>query len=264
MAFRDRLYTATTAKALLSWRLGLGAAVAIVLVLLDLSPVAASLVGLVAYGLAVLLAMPKAERTASIDPFTLSEPWRHFVQGAQRARQALAQTVRGVAAGPLRDRLADIARRFDKAVEESWRIARRGDQIDQAVKRIDPVRLRSRLATLQAQAQARPADGSDTSADALAHPAGAMDEAVASVEGQLATAERLKALSARTADQLRLTQARLDELVARATEVTVGGEDTDTYASDVDDLVVELEALRQAVAETEAASGAAGPAAAGP
>jgi hypothetical protein len=37
--------------------------------------------------------------------------------------------------------------------------------------------------------------------------------------------------------------------------VSVGASDTEDYASDVDDLVDELEALRQAVAETEAASG---------
>ena len=76
------------------------------------------------------------------------------------------------------------------------------------------------------------------------------DAAVESVESQLASAERLKALSASTADRLRLTQARLDELVARAAEVSVGSTDTAIYEHDVDNLVIELEGLRQAVAET--------------
>ena len=70
------------------------------------------------------------------------------------------------------------------------------------------------------------------------------------MESQLASAERLKALSASTADRLRLTQARLDELVARAAEVSVGRTDGATYEHDVDNLVIELEGLRQAVAET--------------
>ena len=73
---------------------------------------------------------------------------------------------------------------------------------------------------------------------------------VESVERQLASADRLKQQSEQTAASLRLTQTRLDELVARAAEVRVGTFDTDTYARDVDDLVIQLEALHQAVAET--------------
>ena len=65
----------------------------------------------------------------------------------------------------------------------------------------------------------------------------------------MASAERLKTVSASTADHLRLTQARLDELVSRATEVSIGAKDDGQYASDVDDLVLELEAMRQAIQE---------------
>jgi len=173
-------------------------------------------------------------RHSSIDPFAISEPWRHFVQGTQRAKQSLRAAVTATADGPLKARLVDIAGRLEQAVEESWAIAKRGDDIDAAVNRIDPVRLRSQLSTLN-QGQSA---GGDRSA------------AVASVESQLASADRLKALSTSTADRLRLTQARLDELVARAAEVSVGTSDTDTYEHDVDNLVVELEGLRLAVAET--------------
>ena len=49
-----------------------------------------------------------------------------------------------------------------------------------------------------------------------------MDRRPRSIESQLASADRLKALSPSTADRLRLTQARIDELVARAAEVSVG------------------------------------------
>ena len=99
------------------------------------------------------------------------------------------------------------------------------------MKRIDPTRLRSRLRTLETQTGP------------------SRDEAIASVQSQLESADRLKALSAETVDRLRLSQARLDELVARAAEVSVGSGDTDTYADDVDELVLQLEGLRQAVAE---------------
>ena len=64
------------------------------------------------------------------------------------------------------------------------------------------------------------------------------------------TAELLMHQSDETAASLRRTQIQLDELVARAAEVQVGAADTDTYARDVDDLVIQLEALHQAVEET--------------
>ena len=66
----------------------------------------------------------------------------------------------------------------------------------------------------------------------------------------MASADRLKQLSASTADRLRLTQARLDELVSRSAEVSFGASDTDGFAHDVDDLVLEVEGLRLAVQET--------------
>ena len=139
------------------------------------------------------------------------------------------------APGPLRDRLQDIADRLDAGLREGWEVAKRGDQIDAAVRQLDPTRLRSRLDTLRGQAAAGPTDN--------------LAAAIASTEGQLASAERLKQRSAETADHLRLTQSRLDELVARAAEVSVGTSDTDRFAHDVDDLVLELEGLHQAVLE---------------
>ena len=39
----------------------------------------------------------------------------------------------------------------------------------------------------------------------------------------------------------------------RATEVSIGAGDTDAYEHDVEDLVIELESLRQAVEETRTA-----------
>ena len=233
MSFSDRLFTPQTARALLSWRILLAAAIGVVAALLGMQPGAAVGLGLAVYAATVLAAMPGDPSRSTIDPFSISEPWRRFVQSAQRSRTALRDTLRGAADGPLKDRLTDVAGRLDGAIEESWAIAKRGDEIDGAINRIDPVRLRSQLDTLRST-------GTGDSSDA----------AIESVESQLATADRLKALSASTADRLRLTQARLDELVARAAEVSVGRTDSTTYEHDVDNLVIELEGLRQAVAET--------------
>jgi hypothetical protein len=235
MGLRDRFFTARTAGAILSWRIVLGAAAGVVASLLGVAWPLAAVIGAAVYAGSVALAMPKRPARPQLDPFAVSEPWRQFVQGAQRSRRQLADTVRSAQAGPLRDRLQGIVGRLDQAIAESWQIARRGDEIDSAVRRLDPTRLRSRLDSLKAQADS-----------------GASEEvaaAIASVESQLATADRLKALSASTADKMRLSQSRLDELVARAAEVSIGSTDTADIASDVDDLVIELEGLRLAVQE---------------
>jgi len=236
MGVRDRFFTATTAKAILSWRILAGAAAGVVAGVLGVPWLGAVAIGVVVYVGAVALAAPRPAARAQLDPFALSEPWRQFVQGAQRSKRQLADTVRAARAGPLRDRLQGIVDRLDDAIVESWQIARRGDEIDSAVRALDPTRLRSRLETLRTQATSAPSDD--------------LAAAIASVESQVASADRLKQLSASTADRLRLTQARLDELVARSAEVSIGASDTDGFAHDVDDLVLEVEGLRLAVQET--------------
>jgi hypothetical protein len=227
VSFRDRFYTAKTAKAILSWRILLGIGVTAGSMLLGISPVIGIALGVVAYSASVAAALPRDTRVR-IDPFTVQEPWRQFVHGAQRSAVNLHQIVEGASAGPVQDRMASIVAKLDHGLDETWQIARRGHDIDQAVHRIDPTALRSKLVTLQKQGAT---------------------EAIASVEGQLESVDRLKAQSTKTANTLRLAQARLDELVARAAEVSVGAGDTDAYEHDVEDLVVELEGLRQAVQE---------------
>lgn len=227
MGFRDRFYTPQTAKAILSWRILLGIGVTAGLILVGIAPTFGITLGVVAYSASVAAAMPRDTRVR-IDPFTVQEPWRQFVQGAQRSAAKLHQIVEAASVGPVQGRLASIVAKLNHGLDETWQIARRGHDIDQAVHRIDPTALRSKLNTLQLQGAT---------------------EAIASVEGQLESVDRLKAQSTKTANTLRLAQTRLDELVARAAEVSVGAGDTDAYEHDVEDLVVELEGLRQAIQE---------------
>lgn len=236
VGFRDRFLTPTTAKAILSWRIGLGVGIAVVTAVLGLPIGLAVALGAGIYVGTVLAAMPKAPERPAIDPFVLSEPWRKLMQDAQGSGRKLRRTVDGMDEGALKDSLQSIARQLDHGLDEAWKIAKRGDEIDDIVRNLEPTRLRSRLATLQTQATAAP--GPETTA------------AIASVENQLATADRLGERSAETATTLRHTQIQLDELVARASEVRAGAADTASYAHDVDDLVVRLEALHQAVEET--------------
>ena len=232
MGFRDRFYTPKTAKAILGWPILLGIGVAVGSILLGLNPLLGIGAGALAYGLGVLKAMPRDKQTR-MDPFTVQEPWRQFVQGAQQSAVKLHETIDAATDGPVKDRIQGVQEKLEHGMDETWQIACRGHEIDQAVRRLDPTAPRSKLETLQSQ--------EDSS------------EAIASVEAQLESVNRLKEQSTRTANRLRLTQHRLDELVARATEVSIGAGDTDAYEHDVDDLVVELEGLRLAIEETRTA-----------
>jgi hypothetical protein len=236
MGFRDRFYTPSTAKAILSWRILAGVGIGVALSFTGLPIAAAIGIGVAFYAGSVAVAMPRAAKPPSIDPFVLSEPWRQLMQGAQASGRKLRETVRNTPPGPLQDTLQDITAQLGHGLGEAWEVAKRGDEIDDAVRRIDPTALRSKLATLTTRAEANPSPEADL--------------AVQSVERQLESADRLKVQSAETAASLRLTQTQLDELVARASEVRVGTFDSDTYAKDVDDLVIKLEALHQAVQET--------------
>ena len=239
MGLRDRFFTPRTAAAILSWRLAVGVGVAVAVAVAGVHVALAAVAGLAVYAGLVLAAMPRSPRRAAIDPFALSEPWRQLVQGAQSAQRKLRATVDAVADGPLKDRLRAIAEQLDHGLEEAWAIARRGDEIDDAVRALDPTALRSKLATLEQRAAASPSPEADA--------------AVESARRQLESADRLKQQSEQTAASLRLTQVQLDELVARASEVRIGAADTDRYALDVDQVVLQLEALRQAVEETRTA-----------
>lgn len=232
MGFRDRFYTPQTAKAILSWRIAVGIGVAAAAILLGLNPAGGVALGVAAYATMVGLAMPR-DRRVRIDPFTVQEPWRQFVQGAQGSAIKLQQTIETANDGPLKDRMQAVRDKLEYGLDETWQIARRGHEIDQAIHRLDPTGLKSQLDTLQDRPGAT--------------------EAIESLEAQLASVGRLREQSTRTANRLRLIQTRMDELVGRAAEVSIGAADTDAYEHDVEDLVVELDGLRLAVEETRTA-----------
>lgn len=216
---------------------GIGVAVVVMILLLDIAWPIALVAGLGGYIAAVFLERrEQPQGRMAMDPFTVGEPWRQFVQGAQRSAKRLHETVESTSAGPLKDRMLTIEARLDDGLAETWTIARRGDQIDGTIRHLDPASLRSKLDTLEKRR-------AETENDDV-------DAAIASVRSQIEATGRLKFESTKTADRLRLTQTRLDELVSRAAEVSIGAGDTDAYEHDVDDLVIELESLRQAVEET--------------
>lgn len=193
-----------------------------------------------AAGLAIARTRRRRPRPERIDPFTVGQHWRPFVQGALQASARYRRTVEGVGPGPLRDRLEEIGTMVDTGVRECWRVARRGHELDDAVSTLDAAGIRARLARIEE-------DGG-----------GGADESVArSLRARLSTAERLSGVASEARERLRVLQARLDEAVATATELALaqGGTDLDAGAlgGDIEHLVDDLEALRAGLEEAEAA-----------
>jgi hypothetical protein len=201
-------------------------------------PAAAALVGVLcgAGGLAALLPRARKER---IDPFTVQEPWRTMVQRAQSAGRRFEEAVGRTRPGPLRDTLADLGRRVDVAVQECWEIAKRGHDLDRGVSRLDVAGVSGRLARLDDE----PGGGGGGDVEATRE----------ALRSQLGAAERLAAVAEDARTRLRLLNAQMDEAVARAVELSLSAGDTTALGSlggEVDSLVLQLEALHQALRET--------------
>jgi len=181
----------------------------------------------------------KGER---IDPFALREPWRRFVQEALQAQARFRQAIGGVSEGPLKERLAAIGARLDQGTREAWRVARRGQSLEDVRAQIDVAGVQAELAQLEAQAGERWAAGSS------------IERTAEALQAQLATAQRVDAVLADTTDRLRLLDARLDEAVARSLELSVRTEDPDQLGgvgNTVDEVLEEMEALRLALDEAD-------------
>ncbi|MEZ5233445.1 MAG: hypothetical protein R2749_12170 [Acidimicrobiales bacterium] len=208
----------------------------------------AILVVLVAGGAAAFVVMRRngdprraaAIGAAAIDPFTVNEPWRRFVQDALKARTRFEEAVHSAAPGPLRDRLDEIGRSLEAGVERTWATARQGQALRDARRRIDTNAVSSRLSTIR----------SSTDPNA--------SKTVASLEAQLALAQRLDSITREAESKLRLLQAQLEEAVARAAELSVRAGDAGELAGvqhDIAEVSDQLEALRLALQETNQLGG---------
>ena len=244
-SFRDRFLTPPVARAIMSplgiLLAGVGASVGI---LAGLPVVGAAVIGALAWGGRVAAAVPRAPRTDHIDAFALSDPWRGFVSAAQQSRRRFDSAVARAEAGPLRDRMREIGGRLDDAVRECWRIACAGDSLADARRQID-----TRGVQLQLDQVQREITGPVSTESAAAGT-------VAALQAQLATAARIEGTIGEARDKLRLLDARLDETVARAIELSVSSDESalDSLSADVDGIVGDMEALRQGIDEADAAS----------
>lgn len=237
-SLRDRFFTPQVARAITSPGsiLLLGAAGAAGILAGGLVWGAAA--GLAAYAARVALAVPRDRREAP-NPAALSTPWRDYVREVLDSQQRYGRVVASVPDGPLRDRLAEIGQRIEDGVAEAWRIAQRGHALAGGLAQLNVEQIRQQLAYAEAEARQAPRSPS-------------RDRTIEALRAQLQTAERLAAITREAADRLRLLDARLDEAVARAVELSLSGDtgQLSGLGSDVDVLVGEMESLRQALEET--------------
>ena len=250
LSLRDRFFTPPVARAVTSplgiLALGAGASIGI---LSGGGVAAAAVLGLLGWAGRIVAAIPRAPEASRIDPFTLGEPWRRYVSDALQARKRFHEAVESARAGPLRDRLREIQQRVDTGVDEVWRIARRGHALVDARRRLDPDSIRREIAATEANAGQPWASGST------------MERTMESLRAQQATVERLERVIADADGRLRLLNARLDEAAARPIELSVQAEDVAELGGlgdDVDQMVDEMEALRQAIEETGGGAAVAG------
>lgn len=212
---------------------GAGASVAI---LAGAPIVAAAAVGALAWLGRVALAIPRKPREMRVDPSKLRDPWRRFVVDALDARRRFDTACKRTPSGPLRERLTELGRRIEDAVDETWRIARQGEMLQGAYHELDLAVVEEELAELVD----RPASDS-------------RDQAIEALKAQLQAGRRIRTVGEDAENRLRVLNARLDEAVARAIELSVSGyqvEDLLGVSNQVDSLVGEMESLRQALEET--------------
>lgn len=240
LSFRDRFLTPVVANTMTSPGaivLAGGAAAAVIATGLPLllAPVA----GLAAWGARVLAAVPRNVTQPAIDVFAIPEPWRSAVVEAMRAQARYDKAIALTDKGPIRERLTDIGARIRDGVQECHRIAQRGHQLDVARDSIDADDARAELARVDHQLAEAPNGNLERTRQAL--------------QSQLDAADRLTEVLADVQSRLRLLDARLDEAVALAIELSVRVGDVDDLGqvgADVDGVVNEMESLRQALEET--------------
>lgn len=238
----NRLFTRAGAAALTSpssiLLAGAGAAAGI---LGGLPVAAAAAVGVGAYAVAAAVGVARIRvpgpETSRINYRSLSPPWRDYVREALDAQVRYRRAVGNAASGPLKERLEGIGGRVEEGVRESWRIARHGHELDLALRNLEPPEeLRRRLELIRSPA-----------------PGSASANVAESLRSQLRATERIRAVAQDARERLRVLDARLDEAVARAVELSLQADTTGDLGSlkgDVDALVADMEALRQALDET--------------
>jgi len=244
----DRYRNAQTARAITApSAILLGGAAAAASIVAGLPVAAVVGLGALAYAARVALGLPRRPRGERMDAFTLSVPWRKSVMDAQGAKRRFDEAVRQADPGPLRERLAEIRARIDEGVKECWRIAQRGHLMQKGLRALDIEATQRELV--------------DVEQEIRRNDDPRLKQAREAIRAQLHSAQRMIDAVRDAELQLRLLDARLDEAVTRAIELSLrsaGDADVRGLGSDVERLVSDMEALRAALEDVDGVTGAGG------
>jgi hypothetical protein len=205
---------------------------------------AAAVVGAVAWAGKVALALPRRDKRPDMNPATVRDPWRSLVRQSLKAEERFNDTVRHTRPGPLRERLGELSAQVSVAVDASWKIAQRGDSLDDAVRELDADSIAAELAAREDELRQSPGRPQ-------------LEATVDALRRQLESAQRVADVARDALDRLRKLNAQLNETVARTIELSLGPADVDALqplGNDIDGVVTELESLRLALEESGTAS----------
>ncbi|MEZ5165767.1 MAG: hypothetical protein R2695_04485 [Acidimicrobiales bacterium] len=162
-------------------------------------------------------------------PLALREPWRFYVRDALSARTRFAEAIADAEDGPLRERLREIEQRLSRAVDITWDVARRGQQLTDARRGVD-------LAAV----------------DAILASTPVTDPRHGSALAQRQSHDRMEAREADARRRLDVLAAQVDSGITRAAELATrsgGTTEVDELAGQVGSMVDELDSLRIALDE---------------
>lgn len=180
------------------------------------------------------------DRTASADADAAPVPTqlRPLVDDAVRSQRRFHAVVAGLHTGPLRDRLDSIGARVDATVIGIRALAEQAHRIEQVLDQLDPDRVAADLkAARRRRAEQSASDENDPVLDALT--------------ARFESTQRLLNALDEIGTGLRTLDARLGAAVARAAEIQLlgsGDDAVDALGAQLDDVVIELTALRSGIA----------------
>lgn len=234
-SFRDRFFTPKVARAITSPSAILATGAGVSVGILAGGVVAPFFLGAAALAARVLIAVPRPERRP-VDTKNLIEPWKSLLAEIIDSGNRFQKATAGMQDGPLKQRLADLGSNLETAINDAARVAHAGNQLSNARSQINTARVQQDL---------------DYARSEPASPR--RDQTITAIESQLASAARIDSTTRDTYEQLRLLDARIDEMVARSVELSVSqtaGEDLSGLGEEAEAIVSDMESLRVALEET--------------
>jgi hypothetical protein len=147
---------------------------------------------------------------------------------AQQARARWQEVVTGVRPGPVRDRLLELAHRLDEGVLAVW---------DTVVRAVEAERVAQGLDVDEVTEEYKRAKRDPSADPAL----------VEALRARFASVQRILNAIDDAEERLRLLDARLGAVVARGAEVALTARGDEDIGRELDEVVVELGALRDSL-----------------